>query len=1184
VTAGHHADRTTGQRRPRSAEPAGDLEIVVEPEVDVGVGSTRAGELALLDLTRLALVTTELSTVLGAAVDVLAATLAADRVAIVEATFPNVAMYRAGRGWPIDTSRPVSVRTSPNGPIAFTMSSEKPVVVRDVREERHFDPGRGVRDADLRSAASVALRVGGEPFGAVLVHGRHVDAFGPADVSQLVAVAELLEAALFRHRTEQNLRDAAVGVALEAGRTGTWSWEPGTPRAIWSGSMERLCGLEAGSFGGTQDAFVELIHPDDRAAVFEGFHHMAGGPRIDLPAFRVLTPRGEVRWLEGRGSRVDPDDPRSRWVGVCVDVTDHVRERQRLARTLAHFDTLLSHAPAGFAFLDTDLHYVEVSERLAEMVGVPAGEMVGATPEDFVPELWAIVEPQLRGVIDTGEAIVDCEISGTTPAQPGVEHTWLSSFYPVDASDGRRVGVGVVSTDITGAKRAERHARLVASIGRLYGASMSRHELLDRLAHVAVPEFACACVVYTIDGDGRGRHVAVADPDPEVEARLRELLTDVQIDPMEDLPAAVALRTGAVTRIEDVDLTAAGMLTANEQARTAANLLDVASVLSAPMVIAERVVGTVTFLRTRASGVRYKPEDEPFARELALRMGRVLESARLAIEADEARDRLDGLARLGELLTVELESHSRLAAVARAIVPTFADTAAVYLADSDAALGLSAFAHVDPERESRVGDLAEWPTLSGDSGAPQLQAFRRNAPVLLPRVPARPAVVGGNEEIARDLVYDMGVHSLLCVPLPGPTGPIGTLALGYVDPEREYHSDDVALAREIARRVGPAIDNALRFEHEHAIVDAFQRGLLPERLPRVRGVELAARYLPGGAGLSVGGDLYEVLPLEDGRVLLAIGDVVGHGVRAAAAMGRVRSVLQFCATRSEGPADVLGQLNEHLWSLADSDMATLLVMLYDPLIGRLELASAGHPPPLVRAPDGTVRFIDEGRGVPLRITTEPAYEQIETRLEPGATLLLYTDGLVERRGESLDRGLERLQDAWRSAPDELESAAEHVVAAMLGEGPTRDDVALLMLRTRDPAADIDLWLWAHPRELATLRAAVREWVMDRGAQRWEADEISLAVNEAATNAIEHAYGREDREFVVSGAESEGVVEVRVRDFGRWREARPRAGQGWGLELARALMDSVVIESTPEGTEVRMERRLRAAPADGGGAG
>src|SRR5690242_6389777 len=428
VTTGPRADRTTGHASSdpaRSKRSNGDLEIVVEDE---GEQRTRARELALLELTRLALVTNELSTVLSAAVELLHAALTADRVAIVESRVPNVAVYRAGVGWPFDRSRPAAVRISPDGPVAFTMASDEPVVVRDAHEERRFDPGQGVRDAGLRSAVSVALRVAGEPFGALLAHHREIDAFGASEVALLVEVAALLEAALFRQRTEQSLRDDAVSVALEAGRTGTWSWEPGTPRAIWSGSMERLCGLEAGAFGGTQDAFLQLIHPEDLEGVMEGFHRMAEGPRIDLPAFRIVTPTGEVRWLEGRGSRVDSDDPRSRYVGVCVDVTDHVRERERLTQTLAHFDTLLSHAPAAFAFLDTNLRYVEVSERMSEMLGVPAAELVGASPAEFVPEMYHDLEAMLHGVLETGEAVADLEVVGTTPAKPGVERTWQASL------------------------------------------------------------------------------------------------------------------------------------------------------------------------------------------------------------------------------------------------------------------------------------------------------------------------------------------------------------------------------------------------------------------------------------------------------------------------------------------------------------------------------------------------------------------------------------------------------------------------------------------------------------------------------------------------------------------------------------------------------------------------------------
>jgi anti-sigma regulatory factor (Ser/Thr protein kinase) len=202
------------------------------------------------------------------------------------------------------------------------------------------------------------------------------------------------------------------------------------------------------------------------------------------------------------------------------------------------------------------------------------------------------------------------------------------------------------------------------------------------------------------------------------------------------------------------------------------------------------------------------------------------------------------------------------------------------------------------------------------------------------------------------------------------------------------------------------------------------------------------------------------------------------------------------------------------------------------------------------------------------------YHEAEHPFPPGALLLLYTDGLIERRGESLDAGFARLDGALRDAPDHVEDVADLLLRDLLLDGAPPDDVALLCVRTAAPGSTLAMELPATPRQLAGMRRAVTDWLGRLGASDEEAREITVAVNEIAANAIEHAYGLTDSRYVVEAhAGDDRVVEFRVRDEGRWRTRRRRADRGRGLDLARALMDAVEVEPGEDGTVVRLRRRL-----------
>ena len=351
-----------------------------------------------------------------------------------------------------------------------------------------------------------------------------------------------------------------------------------------------------------------------------------------------------------------------------------------------------------------------------------------------------------------------------------------------------------------------------------------------------------------------------------------------------------------------------------------------------------------------------------------------------------------------------------------------------------------------------------------------------------------------------------------------------------------------------------------------------QRSLLPDDLPDVPGTTIVTRYVPALSDVEVGGDWYDVIPLGSGRVGLAMGDVVSRGVRAASVMGQLRNALRAYALDGDPPAVVLDRLHGLVRTFERREMATLAYMVVDPTGLSYTLASAGHPPPLVLSPDGDVSLLEEGRGPPLGAVADVAYAETGGALAPGATVLLYTDGLVERRDMWLDEGMERLvvesEAAVGASPD------ERLMSALVPERGGEDDVAALAMGLTPVASGrLALRLPAEPPVLASLRRTLRGWLERLGASEFETYDVLVAVTEAAANAIEHAYGPSDATFEVeAGASPDGEVWLVVRDQGRWRPPRGH-NRGRGTLLMQELMDHFEVSTGEHGTEVRMRRRL-----------
>jgi len=483
------------------------------------------------------------------------------------------------------------------------------------------------------------------------------------------------------------------------------------------------------------------------------------------------------------------------------------------------------------------------------------------------------------------------------------------------------------------------------------------------------------------------------------------------------------------------------------------------------------------------------------------------------------------------------------------------DTAALLLLDEDRGV-LVARAARGLEEEVRQG--FQVPLARGFAGTIAAQA--------------RPLVIEDldHADVVNPILSQKGIHSMLGVPVHVEGRVIGVMHVGTLA-RRVFADEDITLVQRAADRMALAIDNA-RLSEQRAVTEIVQRTLLPDALPQIPGIRLSAKYLPAGAGIKIGGDWYDVFQLSGGRLTFAIGDVVGRGVLAASVMAEARTALRAYLIEGHELSEVMSLLNDLLVAMGRNRSATAALVSFDPELGELQAVSAGHLPALLVEPGGVARFLEQHHGLPLGIRVRERYVTERYPFMVGSALVLYTDGLIERRGEPIDEGLARLRAAAEAAGEDDAPLADGVYRRLLGDAPLEDDVALLAVESLPLGTSLELTLEANPAVLADLRATVGRWLASFGAGEEELFDIALSVSEAAGNAIEHAYGARRARFAVRCDYHDNCVQVSVEDRGRWRTARPPT-RGRGLMLMRSLMDSVEIERGEEGTTVRMSKRL-----------
>ena len=438
---------------------------------------------------------------------------------------------------------------------------------------------------------------------------------------------------------------------------------------------------------------------------------------------------------------------------------------------------------------------------------------------------------------------------------------------------------------------------------------------------------------------------------------------------------------------------------------------------------------------------------------------------------------------------------------------------------------------------------------------------------------------------------ELGPHSVLAVPVRARGVTLGVTTFVRRRRQEPFDEDDLHLAEDLVSRAAVCVDNARRYTRERDAALILQRNLLPHRLPEQSAVDVAACYRPADELTGLGGDWYDLIPLSGARVALVVGEVPGHGIGAAAAMGRLRTAVRTLAALELPPEEVLGHLDDLVARAAreegvesdpvgaDSTQAVgsgCVYVVYDPVDGSCSMAAAGHPAPAVVLPDGSVTFVDLPQGPPLG-AGGPPFEAVELALAEGSTLALHTDGLLARGPErSLDTDRDRLRRVLEREAPSLDVRCQSVVDALVPEHPD-DDVALLMARTRllgaDQVADWDLT--GDPAVVAEARKSAA-----RQLAEWNLEELAftteLVVSELVTNAIRYATGPIRLRLI-----KERALICEVFDGGatapHLRHPRTTDEGGRGLLLVSQFTQRWGTRFAPEGKIIWAEQSLTEPP-------
>ncbi|MCE3552507.1 SpoIIE family protein phosphatase [Pseudonocardia sp. RS11V-5] len=937
------------------------------------------------------------------------------------------------------------------------------------------------------------------------------------------------------------------------------------------------------------------IHPDDLAGYDERRAAAAGG--VFEVEYRLRRADGSYRWVLDRGAPLNPAAEERGYVGGCLDIDDRYREQER-QRVLGVLGGALERE-ATVAGRRRVLARVLVDEGVADLVRLIVVDETGVPRVVALAARDAAHEADLAR-LDAASPWADEVLADGRPATASVDESYIvgASADPEQQDVRRRLDLrsvslvplaargrvgGVLATARTGASAPQDalDLALLEEIGRRAATAIDNAQLFEseqdtshrltllqeataalsaaatpgRVAQTAVAQFAqllktSSVALWEIRGSGTLELLHSVGWPPAVQRDWASVPEEA------NAPVTDAVRRGTPVWVEaaedwDRDYPHLHRLIREEYGYSGAAVV--------PLLVAGRCIGVVAlgFVEPR----RLAATERAAAVSLAEQSALALQRAELLAAESDARLAAEKFSRVVSALS----GSARPAEVAEVILghaeEIGASSAVVAVRRGDQLEVLAAF----PPNPVR------W--LAADVPRPLAYAARTGEPVW----------VGTRSSHAwSDRRLDEGGGELpdqVAVPLSLGGTPLGVLGLRFPDGGPELSDEARAALLTVAEQCAQALDRARLHEAEHEIAAVLQRSLLPPEPRPFARLRTATRYRPGAAGVQAGGDWYDVFAVDDDRIALSVGDVVGQGPAAAAVMGQLRVALSGALRQGHSPAAALEILDAHVSWIPGARASTAACMLLDRASGTLRWARAGHLPPLLVDREGA-RYLDDTLGPVLGLPGRSPFTEGGTTIRPGTTLLLYTDGLVERRGEVVDDGLARLAEAAArragESPDEL---VDHVLAEVVERHGHADDIAVVAVRLLP--APLEARYPAAPQVLRGMRGDVRSWAEEAALPKLQLEDLQLALGEAAANAVDHAYrssapeGSEGFDIALD-LEADGGIRVAVRDHGHWRpEPADKGFRGRGLDLIRALADDVEIGRTEEGTLVT----FRLPPAE-----
>ena len=920
------------------------------------------------------------------------------------------------------------------------------------------------------------------------------------------------------------------------------------------------------------------IHPDDLAG-YDERRAAAGG--VFEAEYRLRRADGRYRWVLDRGAPLQPAHEGGGYVGGCLDIDDRYREQER-QRVLGVLSAALDRehsVDARRRVLVRTLVEEGVADQVRLLVVDDDGELRVAALAARDPEHEAalarlhVSSPWIAEALASGRAATATadetfiHDASTDPEQRELRHALGQgdvSLVPL-AARGRVSGLLGVARTGPPASPDALDLGLLAEVGRRAAAAIDNAQLFEseqntshrlallQSATAALSAAATPTQVAQTAAVHFSRLVGTAS------VAVWEVRASGALEVLHSVgwPAAVARDRASVADDRPAPITDAVRhgspvwVLADEDWETGyPHLADLVrndygypAMAAVPLPGAGGRVGVVALGFTRPR--RLSATERTAIVSLAEQTGQALQRAELLAAESGARLAAENFSRVVSALSRSARPAQVAEVILRHAADLGAEAAVVAIRRGDQLDVLAA----DPPTSVRL--------LAADGARPLARAARSGRPVWTAVDPD----TGSTADDGR-------LPEQVAVPLVLAGAPIGVLGMRFPGQSPELSDEARAALLTVAAQCAQALDRARLHEAEHEIAAVLQRSLLPADPPFVPGLRSATRYRPGAARQQAGGDWYDVFAVEENRIALSVGDVVGQGPAAAAVMGQLRVALSGALRQGLGPAAALEALDAHVSWIPGALASTAACLLLDRTSGVLRWARAGHLPPLLIDSDGA-HYLDETLGSVLGLSGRPPFAEGTTTVRPGTTLLLYTDGLVERRGEVIDEGLALLAaTAAEHADKDPEELLDHLLSDVVGQHGPADDIALVAVRLLPPPLRHEYP--AEPRILRRMRADVRTWATESAVCHELEQDLQLALGEAAANSVDHAYrDSAPGTFAIRvELDREGGIEVTVRDHGRWRpEPADKGFRGRGIGLIRTLAEGCEITRGDDGTTV-----------------